>query len=117
MILVASTTSPSETLAWWARAAQARRVAGMHCHRIAFTFTTLKDSMRPSIERQSRFTRSSASLAINSRTIDAASTKARAASGAGLHLGFRRLLGQEFLHTMLKLAGGKAQVKQAALQP
>jgi hypothetical protein len=26
---MASTVSPSETLAWWARAAQARRVAGM----------------------------------------------------------------------------------------
>jgi hypothetical protein len=26
---MASTANPSETLAWWARAAQARRVAGM----------------------------------------------------------------------------------------
>ncbi len=29
VILMASKAGPSETLAWWARAAQARRVAGM----------------------------------------------------------------------------------------
>jgi hypothetical protein len=29
VILMATKASPSETLAWWARAAQARRVAGM----------------------------------------------------------------------------------------
>ena len=51
-----------------------------------------------------------------SRTIEPYK-KEKAALGAGLHLGLGRLFGQELLHTMLKFAGSKAQVKQASLQP